>query len=566
MFINENNTRSGSILPDKLRNGNFYIHHLDEDTSNLYVGDTNEDPILLYNIKELGSTNLTTTFVEYSLTSPANYFLNTLLATVKDKRCIIKNIIITALSDQTSNFASLSIKGGTNNSITFIDDADANYTNLGLSGNQVSWEGNVLLDIDSNIIVEHNGTNNENLDLKVVIVYIPLEKGGYLEAGNEVETFDISINTLDNDTVTVYTEILSTQATNITVDWGDGNIEEIVGVFEEVESISCHDFNHTYLVPDGYNIKIYADSNLVGFGIYDTNLESINLLSIFTSIYYIDIYSIPNLTSELVDNIINQVNTISVEPAFESTVISILKSSIPTQTIDSYPTINSENARTELTTEGWSLFLDSELAAIEFSFTGDFIESMFKFSESITDIMVDYGDGNGIQTIPIGTNAYNLQNTYSSSDTYTIKLYAPITLNYANFNSDGVVIDSIILPEYYTNLIEVQIAELVTSNIIIPSYMQEIVFLSCNINSIDLSSANSIIVFYYVISPSLVSALTDSILIGLNNLNTSNGEAGIFISSVPGESAVSAPTEASTDAITALELRGWTVLVDTPPI
>lgn len=117
--------------------------------------------------------------LEVSVTSAANAG-DVVLATVTNKPCLIKSIVVHADAAQTADLTSLNVKGGASNVITFINDATATQGNLDAADKQVAWTGVVRFAATKTITIVLTGTGATALDLTVTIEYEACITGGYL--------------------------------------------------------------------------------------------------------------------------------------------------------------------------------------------------------------------------------------------------------------------------------------------------------------------------------------------------------------------------------------------------
>jgi len=108
--------------------------------------------------------------VEYvNVTSPANSGDTTLITA--DTDIIVENVIVEAVTPQTSDMTSCGVFGGANNILTLIDHKDGKLANFNAINKQVSWSGCIHLSHDGTLAMEHVGTGNGALDLKVSIMF-----------------------------------------------------------------------------------------------------------------------------------------------------------------------------------------------------------------------------------------------------------------------------------------------------------------------------------------------------------------------------------------------------------
>ena len=117
--------------------------------------------------------------LEVSVTSAANA-LDTVLATGTIQPCIVESVIIRADAPQTVDLTSCPIKGCAGKLVTFINAGNATQPNLDAISKQVEWSGSVYLNTGETLVMEHNGTGSNALDLTVIIIYRATATGGRL--------------------------------------------------------------------------------------------------------------------------------------------------------------------------------------------------------------------------------------------------------------------------------------------------------------------------------------------------------------------------------------------------
>ena len=123
-----------------------------------------------------GKTNVKT----ISVTAAANAAADTTLGTVTTQGCIIQGVVIHADAPQTAHLTSCPVHGGASEVLTFISSADAIRANLDAENKQVGWDGEVYLPTGSTIVMVHNGSGTDALNLTVTIRYMSTVNGGYL--------------------------------------------------------------------------------------------------------------------------------------------------------------------------------------------------------------------------------------------------------------------------------------------------------------------------------------------------------------------------------------------------
>lgn len=117
---------------------------------------------------------------EISVTALANAASDTTLGTVTAQPCVIESIVIHADTVQPAHLTTCPVHGGAAKVVTFIGVGDATQANLDAIDKQVAWTGAVRLAATKTIVMVHNGTGVDPLDLTVTITYHAAIDGGYL--------------------------------------------------------------------------------------------------------------------------------------------------------------------------------------------------------------------------------------------------------------------------------------------------------------------------------------------------------------------------------------------------
>ncbi len=125
--------------------------------------------------RAIGATKI----LEVSVSSDSNVGAVT-LATVTTQPCLIKLVVVHAVTAQTATLTSCAVTGGASNVITFLSNAVATLANLDAIDKQVSWTGAVRLPATKTIVMTLVGTGGANVDLKVTIEYQATVAEGYL--------------------------------------------------------------------------------------------------------------------------------------------------------------------------------------------------------------------------------------------------------------------------------------------------------------------------------------------------------------------------------------------------
>lgn len=277
-YMNTEIYKSGNILPDKLRNGNFYIHLIDENTANLYIGDYDENPKFLYNIKNvpvdippypvcptIPDTENFSKYCSYNLNYPINTIETINTAKVINGKCILKNITLRSNIIQPEGEWALNFKIG--NAIF----ASVNNTEFSTIDKQISILNNAIYllkigDIIS-INIAYGGISDDQLDIDILYIYEYVDnKYSYLQYLQNYEPaieFSINIDSYTNVIVNGYInngfsykiitddnrEFYSTNGNPIGIDF------EYTGVLRTFKLIG--DTNSMY----GFSVNMPANAN-----------------------------------------------------------------------------------------------------------------------------------------------------------------------------------------------------------------------------------------------------------------------------------------------------------------
>ncbi len=114
-----------------------------------------------------------------SITNAANAG-DVTVATVTTESCLIKSIVVKAVSASQADLSNIAIYGGDGKIVTFISSVDGDVANLDEVDEQVSWTGAVELGATKTIIATLTGVGATAVDLLVTIEYMACEDGGYL--------------------------------------------------------------------------------------------------------------------------------------------------------------------------------------------------------------------------------------------------------------------------------------------------------------------------------------------------------------------------------------------------
>ena len=115
-----------------------------------------------------------------SVTAAANAGADTTLATVGTAGVIIEGVVIHADAAQVAHLTSCPVMGGAAKVLTFIAAADALQADLDAENKQVAWTGEMYLPIGATIVMVHNGSGADALNLTVSIKYRAAAAGGTL--------------------------------------------------------------------------------------------------------------------------------------------------------------------------------------------------------------------------------------------------------------------------------------------------------------------------------------------------------------------------------------------------
>ncbi len=116
---------------------------------------------------------------EFSITAAADSGLNT-IATITDRSCLIKSIVLHSDGATTGDLTSAAIEGGAGSVQEFISAAVAIQANLDAADKQVAWTGAVRLAATKTITIDLQGTMATPVDFTVTIEYEACVDGGYL--------------------------------------------------------------------------------------------------------------------------------------------------------------------------------------------------------------------------------------------------------------------------------------------------------------------------------------------------------------------------------------------------
>ena len=140
-------------------------------------------------LAELGSTNIPADtdpkvmgraqIFQKAITSAANVG-DVLLATITTQACLIKSIVLKAVTAVQTDLTSAAISGGAAKVITFINATDAAKANIDAIDEQVAWTGAVELAATKTIVISLAGVGVTAVNLLVTIEFEAVVSGGYL--------------------------------------------------------------------------------------------------------------------------------------------------------------------------------------------------------------------------------------------------------------------------------------------------------------------------------------------------------------------------------------------------
>jgi hypothetical protein len=102
------------------------------------------------------------------------------LATVTTQACLIKDIVVKAVTAVQTDLTSAAVTGGAADCITFLSATDAAKANITAIDQQVAWRGAVELAAAKTIVMTLVGTGATPVDLLVTIRFKAAVDGGYL--------------------------------------------------------------------------------------------------------------------------------------------------------------------------------------------------------------------------------------------------------------------------------------------------------------------------------------------------------------------------------------------------
>lgn len=115
-----------------------------------------------------------------SVTSAANTNGLVTLATITTAACLIKSIVVKAVTAVQTDLTSAAVKGGASQVITFLSATDAAVINITSIDQQVSWTGAVELAATKTIVMDVEGTGATAINLLVTIEFEACVDAGYL--------------------------------------------------------------------------------------------------------------------------------------------------------------------------------------------------------------------------------------------------------------------------------------------------------------------------------------------------------------------------------------------------
>jgi len=140
-------------------------------------------------LDELGPTNIPadtdpkvmgrTQLFQKAVTSAANAG-DVILATITTQACLVKSIVLKAVTAVQTDLTSAAISGGAAKVITFINATDAAKANIDAIDEQVAWTGAVELAATKTIVISLAGVGVTAVNLLVTIEFEAVVSGGYL--------------------------------------------------------------------------------------------------------------------------------------------------------------------------------------------------------------------------------------------------------------------------------------------------------------------------------------------------------------------------------------------------
>ncbi|MCJ7829155.1 MAG: hypothetical protein MUP81_05375 [Dehalococcoidia bacterium] len=116
-----------------------------------------------------------------SITSAANTNGLVTIATITTAACLIKSIVVKAVTAVQTDLTSAAVKGGTSQAVTFLSAVDAAKVNITAIDQQVWWQGAVELAATKTIVMDVEGTGATAVNLLVTIEFEAAVDTGYLE-------------------------------------------------------------------------------------------------------------------------------------------------------------------------------------------------------------------------------------------------------------------------------------------------------------------------------------------------------------------------------------------------
>ena len=121
-----------------------------------------------------------TQIFQKAITSAANTNGIVTIATVTTTACLIKSIVVKAVTAVQTDLTSAAIKGGASQAVTFISAVTATQANITAIDQQVTWTGAVELAATKTIVMDVQGTGTTPVNLLVTIEYEAAVDNGYL--------------------------------------------------------------------------------------------------------------------------------------------------------------------------------------------------------------------------------------------------------------------------------------------------------------------------------------------------------------------------------------------------
>lgn len=115
-----------------------------------------------------------------AITSAANTNGLVTIATVTTAACLIKSIVVKAVTAVQTDLTSAAVKGGASQAITFISAVTAAKANITAIDQQVGWTGAVELAAAKTIVMDVQGSGATAVNLLVTIEYEAAVDTGYL--------------------------------------------------------------------------------------------------------------------------------------------------------------------------------------------------------------------------------------------------------------------------------------------------------------------------------------------------------------------------------------------------